>query len=138
MLPCYEPDNGDFYEPIVNFIVCGSLLLVRIVKVKGEHMKYYFKSVWVLGCVLTALLMMNASVLAQDWNDVSESHGFGGQGWNAGYWNGSNLVPDDYTKNGIAWGSMGTRNAGIGLGLGYGGGGLGIKLPGHGPIRLGW
>jgi hypothetical protein len=87
---------------------------------------------------LAALFMLSGPVLAQGWGGVWGSHGFGGQGWNGGYWTGSNLVPGDYTKNGMAWGAVGTRDVGLGVGLGYGGGGLGIKLPGQGPAKFTW
>ncbi len=101
-------------------------------------MKSKVKLAIMIAGALGLLMMMSVPVLAQGWKGLSESHGFGGQGWNAGYWNGGNLVPGDYTKNGIAWGAVGTRDAGVGIGFGYGGGGVGVQAPGRSPIRLGW
>lgn len=91
-----------------------------------------------IAAVAAMLLIAGSSVQAQNWTDISSVYGFGGQGWNAGYWNGSYLAPGDYTKNGLAWGAIGTSDVGIGAGLGYNGGGVGIKLPGQSPIKLGW
>ena len=110
-----------------------------IFEIEGRvAMRFRVKSVFVMAGITMIFLTTAVQVQAQDLNGFSESHGFNGYGWNGGYWNGSDLVPGDYTKNGIAWGSIGTPDAGMGAGIGYGGGGLGIKLPGQAPVRLGW
>lgn len=101
-------------------------------------MAFKRKSTLIAAATLAALLIMSATVMAQGWGGLSGSYGVGGQGWNAGYWSGSNLVPGDYTKNGVAWGSVGAGDTGAGVGVGYGGAGIGLKLPGQGPIKLGW
>lgn len=98
----------------------------------------HMKSGLMIAAIAAVLFVAAGSVQAQNWTDISSVYGVGGQGWSAGYWNGSYLVPDDYTKNGLAWGAIGTHDVGIGAGLGYNGGGIGIKLPGQSPIKLGW
>jgi hypothetical protein len=95
------------------------------------------KSFFVVAATLAVFLVMSFQVMAQSFGGFSGSYGFGGQGWNAGNWNGSDLVPDEYTRNGIAWGAVGTSTAGVGIGIGSGGGGIAIRVPGTGTIRLG-
>lgn len=103
---------------------------------KGK-VKFKTKSFFVVAATLAVFLVMSFQVMAQSFGGLSGSYGFGGQGWNAGNWNGSDLVPDEYTRNGIAWGAVGTSTAGVGIGVGSGGGGIAIRVPGTGTIRLG-
>ncbi|AFM24793.1 hypothetical protein [Desulfomonile tiedjei] len=100
-------------------------------------MKFKTKSFFIVAATLAVFLVMCFQVMAQGFNGFSANYGVGGQGWSAGNWNGSDLVPDDYTRNGIAWGAIGTSTTGVGVGIGYGGGGIAIKVPGTGTIRLG-
>ncbi len=104
---------------------------------KGK-VKFKTKSFFIVAATLTVFLAMSFLAMAQSFNGFSGSYGFGGQGWSAGNWTGSDVVPDDYTRNGIAWGAVGTSTAGVGAGIGYGGGGIAIKVPGTGTIRLGY